>query len=52
MELNFFEFIKNCIRLILFENIKYFGRFRLVINEKLIIEVKNLLIYGRRKSYI
>lgn len=38
--------------LILLENIKHSGRPRLVINEKSITEVKNLLTYGRRKSYI
>lgn len=40
---NSFGSIKNCIRLILLENIKHSGRPRLVINEKSIAEVKNLL---------
>lgn len=40
---NSFGSIKNCIMLILLENIKHSGRPRLVINEKSIAEVKNLL---------
>lgn len=40
---NSFGSIKNCIMLILLENIQHSGRPRLVINEKSITEYKNLL---------
>lgn len=46
---NSFGSIKNCIMLILLENIKHSGRPRLVINEKSITEVKNLLTLSELK---